>query len=986
MSSDRPLENFMRKRLPLLLFLCLLGKLCSLASPAFAVTPITPPLMQTIGAEQPVALQDLHIAAEISGGIAQTTVRMVFRNPNARPLEGTLQFPLTPRQQIVGFSLDINHSLRAAVPVEKEKGRKVFEDVERRGVDPALLENTQGNNFKLRVYPIPAGGTREVEVRYSEVLLRDDGAWTWRLPLAYGNPTGAFDLAVNVQGASAAPKVLDAMAAIAFTQHGTVWQADIKREQLSATTALTLQIAAADAPKSYAQSFNGEHYFVVELPVSTERIARPLPTIVGLLWDSSSSAANAQRANLAELDAYFKRVANVEVRLTRLRDRASAPIHYKVANGNWDTLRGILEATDYDGASALADWVPDTDVDDYLLFSDGLRNYGKSVFPTLGARQRLYALNATLAADTSVLAAWAERNHGTLFQIDANRPGASVTQLLNDGARVSDLHGSGVSDLLVDASDSELGTIRILGKLTMPKAQISLSLSDNGAGKTLTLPLSVDAPIHPLAAYLWASRKLRTLEADGDLKRAEIRRLGMAFGIPTRETSLIVLDSLQDYYRYEITPPPELLDAYRDVIRMHDSQFARSREHHLESVVRQFNSKIAWWEKSYPKDKGTDSIPAGQPRTGDQTIDHARADVAQRREVAAASRNSDIHWKMAAPAPMAMASAPPPDATVGSATSADTAKTGPQTAIGISLKPWRSNAPYLARLNQADADKVYAIYLDEKPSYANSVGFYLDAADILFAKKQNDLALRVLSNLAEMDLEERNVLRILGYRLMQAGQPELAIQIFTRVQAIAQEEPQSFRDLGLAYAAAGKNQLAIDQLNQVIVRPWDDRFAEIELITLTELNAIVAANAGQSSKLDTSAIDSRLLKNMPLDLRVVLSWDADNSDMDLWVTDPNGERCYYGNRFTRQGGRLSRDFTGGYGPEEFSLRDAKPGKYKIEANFFGSRQQAAASATTLQAKVTSGFGTRNAKDLAVTLRLSGRGETVFVGEFEVKAR
>jgi hypothetical protein len=59
-------------------------------------------------------------------------------------------------------------------------------------------------------------------------------------------------------------------------------------------------------------------------------------------------------------------------------------------------------------------------------------------------------------------------------------------------------------------------------------------------------------------------------------------------------------------------------------------------------------------------------------------------------------------------------------------------------------------------------------------------------------------------------------------------------------------------------------------------------------------------------------------------------------------------------------GRMSRDFTGGYGPEEFSLTRAKPGKYRIEADFFGHRQQVVASATTLQVKLTTRFGTNQA--------------------------
>jgi hypothetical protein len=84
-------------------------------------------------------------------------------------------------------------------------------------------------------------------------------------------------------------------------------------------------------------------------------------------------------------------------------------------------------------------------------------------------------------------------------------------------------------------------------------------------------------------------------------------------------------------------------------------------------------------------------------------------------------------------------------------------------------------------------------------------------------------------------------------------------------------------------------------LREVVDRPWNGRFPEIELVALAELNAIVATSP---QPLDTARIDPRLLRNLPLALRVVLTWDADNTDIDLWVTDPNGERAYYGNRLT----------------------------------------------------------------------------------------
>ncbi len=194
----------------------------------------------------------------------------------------------------------------------------------------------------------------------------------------------------------------------------------------------------------------------------------------------------------------------------------------------------------------------------------------------------------------------------------------------------------------------------------------------------------------------------------------------------------------------------------------------------------------------------------------------------------------------------------------------------------------------------------------------------------------------MLSNLAEMDLENRHILRILGYRLMQAKQAATAIPVLKKVLALSPDEPQSYRDLGLAYAADQQPQRAIDSLYEVVIRPWHNRFPEIELITLAELNSIIARS---NVALDLSRMDARLMKNLPLDLRAVLSWDADNTDIDLWVTDPNGEKAYYSNRLTYQGGRMSQDFTGGYGPEEFSLKTAKPGKYKVEAQYFRDRPQ-----------------------------------------------
>ena len=40
----------------------------------------------------------------------------------------------------------------------------------------------------------------------------------------------------------------------------------------------------------------------------------------------------------------------------------------------------------------------------------------------------------------------------------------------------------------------------------------------------------------------------------------------------------------------------------------------------------------------------------------------------------------------------------------------------------------------------------------------------------------------------------------------------------------------------------------------------------------------------------------RLRRNLPLDVRVALAWDTDNTDIDLWVKDPHDEWVSYQHR------------------------------------------------------------------------------------------
>lgn len=940
---------------------------------------LRPQLTVAAGAELPVRLREVAVKSAVNGRLAVSEIALTFYNPNARILEGELQFPLLDGQEVLGFALDVNGRLRDAVPVEKARGQAVFEDITRGRVDPGLLERTQGNNFKLRLYPLPALGVRRVVLRVAETLREKDGRVLWRLPLDYAQALDSFRLDLDVAGVPAPPAApRGAPAGLVFRPGAGGYQAQVAREHWSGRGVLELALQPAPGAQAWTQRFDGRHYFYAEVPVAAKRAPRALPKTVGLIWDSSGSGAARDHAReFTLLDAYFRRLGDGEVRLTRLRDAVEPVQIFRIVNGDWRALRAALEATPYDGATNLGAFAPQPGVGEYLLISDGLANYGDQPFPALDVP--VYTVNAAARSDAALLRRLAEAGGARFIDLVTETPAAAVAKLLDAETRVALLGAEGAGDLQLASPYPAQGRVAVAGVLAGESARLRLAVHQPGGRRgVVEVPVRAGTAPFAMVAALWARLKIEALDAHYELNRAEIRRVGRAFGLVTRETSLIVLERVEDYLRFEIAPPAELAADYERMRAMTARRRDAEKSGHLDNVVRRFQEKISWWKRDFPQGERPQPPEIEKGLTPQDGTRNRADEMARRGAVPPAAAPAVPARQMGREESVA-------GNRVGRQAAADAAMPASNesrtTSAVIRLKKWQPAAPYAARMREATADAVYRIYLDERPGHLDSTAFFLDAADILFDKQQPALALRVLSNLAEMNLENRHLLRVLGYRLQQAGEAKLAVAVFRTVLALAPEEPQSYRDLGLAYAAERRYQQALDALYDVVATPWHGRFPGVELIALAELNAMVAT-CGET--LDTARIDPRLLVNLPLDLRVVLAWDADNTDIDLWVTDPNGERAYFGNRLTWQGGHMSLDFTGGYGPEEFSLKRAKPGRYRIEAQYFGDRQQKLTGPTTLAVTLSTQFGRAGQQDRAITLRLKGRSETVFVGEFEVK--
>jgi tetratricopeptide (TPR) repeat protein len=963
--------------------LALVASLLALSASAQSRPPvIEPPLMRAPAAERPIQLVGVKLRAEAAGTLVRSKLDLVFLNPNTRTLEGELQFPLAEGQVITGFALEApDGHMMPAVPVPKAKGQEVFENIERRNVDPALLEQTQGRNFKLRVYPLLPGKPRRISLELTELLSPDaKGLVHYRTPLALGAAARApASLWLSAQGVAPRELVLEqGLAQAQITPHAGQTQLLWETQELASGTPPAVAWPVRATPSVLFDRFDGNTYFHAELAMAGQGSPRPRPANVALVWDASGSGAQRDHEReLALLDAWFKQLGNVKVQLVVARDVAEPVQAFDVRQGQWPALRRVLETMVYDGASNAAAWANPAGLTDgvVLLFGDGLANWGSQETPASTLPR--YTLSASAQTNSALLRSLAEPTGGQHIDLLQRPTRDALADLQRIAPAVTNTDSQGVQDLVLAGSQAQAGRLRLAGRLVAGQGSVVLHLrSGEGPAQTITLALRPPAQVDEtgLASQRWARYKIDALEARPRINAAQITRLGNQFGVLSSQTSLIVLESLADHLRYDIAPPAGPWRTEFDQQRQAKAATnLAQRSRHLDSLAQRFAAQVAWWETDFPK--GTPPPPPEEKRK-------TAGALAAAADAQASQRESAVARPMAVPT---AAPAPPPPMPAPVAAGAAARQSADQAAPGsavasISLQQWQPDSPFARRLREASADNRYAIYMDERPSYQQSTGFFLDAASVFFDKGQTDLALRILSNLAEMDLENRQILRVLAYRLNQAGRPDLALPLLQRVRDLAPNEPQSWRDLGLTLAEAGQHQAAIDALWEVASRPWDSRFADIDLIALAELNALAARQPG----LNLGAVDARVRRNLPLDLRAVLTWDADNTDIDLWVIDPNNEKAFYSHPNTYQGGRMSRDFTAGYGPEAFSLKQAKPGRYEVRAQFYGHRQQALLPYTTLMLKLSTGFGTAAQKDQTVVLRLTSQRDEVLVGTFEVK--
>lgn len=518
-----------------------------------------------------VVMQQYSADLKIYGNIATTTIKMVFYNGTSRLQEGRLTLPLPEGVTISGFALDINGVMRKAVPAEKATATAVFESIERRKVDPGIIEKTEGNNFRTRIYPLPINGARTVEVVYNQKLDYDNGNLVYSLPFAK-KPIKNFVLSTTVFDDISMPVLIEKPdGSYIFRKQPNAWVANINKVNFTPENPLKIAL-----PSNYEQTkpivkkrTEGGYYFLSAINVDKAVVPIKQISKVTIIWDNSLSGLKRDTKKEKNfLVKFFTEHPNVSVRICALATKLHCVSEFEIKNGDAAAVLKAIDGIVYDGATDYTNLNNFSDNNsDILFFTDGLSNYGEL---TIMPKNPVYTIVSTPIADYTKLKFISNATGGQLINLNVKNIEDTLLVFESKPYRFLGVKpNSVISEFNPGNSQILNGQLLVTGIANTLPVQITLQFGfDNAVDKEVVLEINSSNETNNWAIEkFWAQQKLDALETNFDENKNTIAQLGKQFGLVTKNTSLIVLENVNDYVKYKIVPPRDLLVEYNSIMK-----------------------------------------------------------------------------------------------------------------------------------------------------------------------------------------------------------------------------------------------------------------------------------------------------------------------------------------------------------------------------------------------------------------------------------
>ncbi len=538
--------------------------------------------------EVPYLTVEFHrVNVTIDNQVATTRVDQVFRNDSPWSLEGTYIFPLPENAAISEFSMWVNGEKVEGQLYTKEEARRIYDDIVRRRLDPALLEYVGRDLFQASIFPIDPGDTRRVEIEYTELLPADNGLVRYVYPLSTerfsGKPLENVAVTVDLASHNSIKAIYSPSHPVSISRDGR-YRALIGWEDYDVLPTTDFSLYYTVSPEDVGVNLlsfkehdeDGFFVLLVAPNVDTEQVVEK---DVILVLDTSGSMEGEKMAQAQDALTYVLDHLNEGDRFNiiafstgarafsnRTEPLSAAPearrfVRNLRAEGSTDINRALLEAINS------ADTQRPTIV---IFLTDGLPTSGVVETPLIlnninqaaAGNIRIFPFGVGDDVDTVLLDTLARQQRGSsayvrpgervdeqvsAFYAKVSTPVLADLQLDVDGARIEDSYPYPLPDLFAGTQLIVTGRYRDGGPAT-----VTLSGEVNGRSRDFRfddLTFATDRQSSHSAEFiprLWATRKvghlLNQIRLHGENRETidEIVNLSIRYGIITPYTSFLV--------------------------------------------------------------------------------------------------------------------------------------------------------------------------------------------------------------------------------------------------------------------------------------------------------------------------------------------------------------------------------------------------------------------------------------------------------------
>lgn len=247
----------------------------------------------------------------------------------------------------------------------------------------------------------------------------------------------------------------------------------------------------------------------------------------------------------------------------------------------------------------------------------------------------------------------------------------------------------------------------------------------------------------------------------------------------------------------------------------------------------------------------------------------------------------------------------------------------------LKVKHKNSIPSYIKALSsEVSSEKAYELYESQREDYKEHSSYYVDVYRFFTNAKDKMYSKKVLNDVVIYNIDNYETLKGLAMLLQADQEYDLASSVYKRLLLLRPRDAQSFIDLAQIYEAKGKKQRAFNLLTDLL--ELTKEAAKINGVVKNEVNAILQTN----QKIDDTNLESHYKLNTTFDIRVLASWNRENTTVNLQVIDPSLEIASKENPRTRLGGELV-NVNDAFGPEEYTIRNARKGDYYINLKHKG---------------------------------------------------